>query len=190
MLTRVEEVKEAVIVLRPVYGSYGDSTELWTANGILTDRRAVRSVRKALARMHALDLSAQAETVARLLERQSSLPFYLGGDQVFTPFKMRSPVHPHDRSYGYVDIHWIQEVAGQGGRARLILKDGRCLPLLCTPTTAAQSVCLGQRLSAHLCPGGTAEEEMLIKAAALLLKRLGQLERILLNIVDNEEKNC
>ena len=38
------------------------------------------------------------------------------------------------------------------GEVRLFLKDGRSLELYCTPATAAQTICIGQRLISRLQP--------------------------------------
>lgn len=186
MLAKVEQVRETVAVLRPAYGAYGDSTELWTPEGIVIDRRSIRSVKRALARSYAVDLQAQAESISAIIERQNVLPFYPETHRVFVPFKMRSPVHPNDRSCGYVDVNWIDAVGSEQGLARLQLKDGRFLCLACTAATAAQTICIGQRLFANLNPVRAEEEDIVAQAAVLLIRRWQHLERILLKYVDQQ----
>ena len=181
----LEQVKNSVVVLRPTYGPRGDSTELWTREGMSVDRRSIRSIKRALARLYAIDLSAQGEQVADLIERHSVLPFYLQPDRIFVPLKMRSARCSNDRCCGYVDVNYIESIAGEKGTARLLLKDGRTLNLVCTPSTAAQTICMGQKLSSSLQPECiTDDEDVIVKAALLLLQRLKMLDDKLNNFAN------
>ncbi len=155
------------------------------------DRRSIRSLKKALARLYAIDLLAQGEQVAKLVDRQTVLPFYLQPERVFVPLKMRTPMYPNDRSCGYVDVNYIETVSTENGKVRLFLKDGRSLELFCTPATAAQTICIGQRLSSCLQPikRTVNEADVIVQAALLVLKRLEILDDIL-NKMDKIEKWC
>lgn len=185
MQNQLEQVKDSIVVLRPTYGPMGDSTELWTAKGMTVDRRSIRSLKKALARLYAIDLSAQGEKVAEIIDRQTVLPFYLQPERVFIPLKMRSAMYPNDRCCGYVDVGYIETISPEKGTVRLLLKDGRFIELLCTAATAAQTICIGQRLSSCLQPNRSAnEEDIIVKAAALVLQRLKILENILNKVGD------
>ena len=185
MPKQLEQVKNAIVVLRPTYSPWGDSTELWTREGMSVDRRSIRSIKKALARLYAIDLSAQGEQVADLIERQSVLPFYLQPERIFIPLKMRTARCSNDRCCGYVDVSYIENIGGDKGTTRLLLKDGRTLDLFCTPGTAAQTICMGQKLSSSLQLERTTEDEdVIVKAALLLLQRLKMLDEKLKNFAE------
>lgn len=184
------QIVSEVVLIRPVYGSWGDNTELWTAEEIVIDRRTVKSVRKAIARIYAIDLTAQAERVSAVLDRSIVLPFYLEPDRVFVPLKMRSPIHPNDRCCGYVNVTWIREVTCEKNETILVLKDGRTLPLSCTAATASQTVYLGRKLQDHLLPGtDSGDEAVIIQAAALLIQHLISVEKRLDQLLDPSKKN-
>ncbi|HOQ09530.1 MAG TPA: hypothetical protein PLG09_05345 [Syntrophomonadaceae bacterium] len=177
---QLEQVKDDIILLRPAYGPEGDSTELWTREGVIVDRRSIRSVKKALARLYAIDLPAQGEQVARIIDRQTVLPFYLPPDRVFIPFKMRKPICANDRCCGYADVNFVDTIGHKDGHTQLVLKDGRTLDLFCTSATAAQTICLGQKLSSALqAQPGQNEEEVITQAVLLLLKKLQQLDLVI-----------
>lgn len=185
MTKQLEQVKDSLVVLRPTYGPWGDSTELWTREGISVDRRSIRSIKKALARLYAIDLSAQGEQVTALIERQKVLPFYLQPERIFIPLKMRTARCSNDRCCGYVDVNYIENIGGEKGTTRLLLKDGRILDLFCTPSTAAQTICIGQKLSNSLQPHRAADDEdVIVKAALLLLQRLKMLDDKLQNFAN------
>lgn len=179
-MLNLEHIKDSIIVLRPTYGPQGDSTELWTREGMNVDQRSLRSLKKALARLYAVDLSAQGEQVAKLIDRQTVLPFYLQPERVFIPLKMRSAVCSNDRCCGYVDVSFIENIGSEKGKTQLLLKDGRTLDLFCTTATAVQTICLGQKLSSILQPQSSPrEEELIIQAVLVLLKRMQLLEQML-----------
>lgn len=178
MEKKLEQIVSELVVIRPIYGSCGDNTELWTAEDIIIDRRSVKSVRKAIARIYAIDLAAQAEQVSAVLDRSNVLPFYLEPDRVFIPLKMRNPVHPNDRCCGYVNVNWIREVTHEEDHTTLRLKDGRILALSCKAATAAQTVYLGRKLQDHLMPGiDNGDEAVIIQAASLLIQHLISVEK-------------
>ncbi len=183
---QLEQIKDSIIVLRPVYGPEGDNTELWTWKGKSVDRRSVRSLKKALARLYAVDLPAQGKQVARLIDRQAVLPFYLQPERIFIPLKMRTPLCANDRCCGYVDISSVETIGGKSGRTQLVLKDGRTLDLFCTAATAAQTICLGQKLSSALQTRPSLnDEEVIAQAVLLVLKKMQQLDQILNKYVNN-----
>jgi hypothetical protein len=185
MPKQLEQVKNSIVVLRPIYGPWGDSTELWTREGVSVDRRSIRSIKKALARLYAIDLPAQGEQVTALIERQKVLPFYLQPERIFIPLKMRTARCPNDRCCGYVDVNYIENIGGEKNATKLLLKDGRTLDLFCTSSTAAQTICIGQKLSSNLQPQRDPDDdEVLIKAVLLLLQRLKALNDILHNFAD------
>lgn len=56
MHKQLEQVKDSIVVLRPIYGPSGDNTELWTFEGMTVDRRSIRSIKKALARLYTIEI--------------------------------------------------------------------------------------------------------------------------------------
>jgi len=177
---RLEQIKDSIIVLRPVYGPEGDITELWTREGQSVDRRSIRSLKKALARLYAVDLPAQGEQVAKLIDRQTVLPFYLPPGRIFIPLKMRTPVCANDRCCGYADVNFVETITRKNGRTQLVLKDGRTLELFCSAATAAQTICLGQKLGSALqTQPKNNDEDVVIQAVMMLLRKMQQLEKMM-----------
>ena len=90
VFSRVEQVRDDVIVLRPVYLYGANATEIWLKNGeILFDKRGIKGVVKAVGRTYMIDFSAQKKKVAELLQRTAIVPFYIDAQRVFVPVKMR-----------------------------------------------------------------------------------------------------
>lgn len=146
---RVEEWREEVIGLRPVYTDYGDVTEIISLSGqSVFDKRGLRSVQRAIGRCYAIDFEAQREQVARYLNRSGALPFYLSPQRIFIPLKMRKPRTSRDFVYGYIDYRYIAEIDGSSfektGHCRLTLNTGQAFDIFSHYTTAIQSRHLGQ----------------------------------------------
>lgn len=146
-----EQVRDDIVVIRPVYSPTGDVTELITVHGkALTDHRHIKSVIKALARSYALDLQAQKRITQVRLHRRAILPFYLG-NRVFVPLKMRQVVAPHDSTYGYVDVSYIGEIEVVAPKCcRLLLVNGVELIIPSRLSTVVQGQYLGNILRGEL----------------------------------------
>ncbi|MDD4055986.1 MAG: hypothetical protein PHG42_09400, partial [Bacteroides sp.] len=109
--SRVEQVKDDFIVLRPVYINGANATEVWLKNGeVLYDKRGIKGVLKAVGRTYMIDFSAQKKKVAELLQRTAIVPFYIDAQRVFVPVKMREALTANDAVYGYVDLARLQQV--------------------------------------------------------------------------------
>jgi hypothetical protein len=182
---RVEQVRDVVIGLRPVYTDQGNDTELWLASGeLLIDRRGVKSVLTALAKSHAIDLKAQRQQLRGLIQRNGVFPFYLG-KRVFVPIKMRKAITENDSVYGYLDTKYIMDIKGGKGRGcQILLTTGSSIEVFSSQKTAKQSLHLGSELQKEL---NTADdndrfEEMIIEFASTLChglkEMLQRLERI------------
>lgn len=182
---RVEQVRDAVIGLRPVYTDQGNATELWLASGeILVDRRGVKSVVTALARSYALDLKAQRQQLGQLLERSMILPFYLGR-RVFVPLKMRKALMDNDMVYGYFDADYIKDI--QGGRfreCRVLLKTCDEFKALSSQATAQKSLHLGLRLLEALKgdTDDTRDEQQVMESVGALYRSLKEILKRLQSI--------
>ena len=170
---RVEQVRDTVIGLRPVYTERGNATELWLASGeLLVDRRGVKSTLMALARSYAVDLKAQRRQLEQLIQRSGVFPFYLGR-RVFVPIKMRQAITENDSVYGYLDSEYIMDIKGGKGRGcRLLLTTGDSIEAFSSRATALKSWYLGLNLHKEL---GTADDnnqdEQIIMQSVLTLCR-------------------
>ncbi len=108
---KVEQLRDEVIGIRPVYGENGNCTELLLKSAeIVLDKRNVNSVKKALAMAYAIDLKAQRRQLQASLKRKGGpFPFYLSRKRVFIPLKMRRVVSGNDAVYGFLDLDYIYE---------------------------------------------------------------------------------
>lgn len=172
MEVKTEILREPVAVIRPVYTDSGDGCEIMTDTGeIFNDRRSIKSVRRALARVHALDLPAQGAIVADLLGRRGVLPFYLDDSRVYIPFKMRKPVTPNDYSYGYVRLDQIKGVELIQGIPFINWGNEGCLEIASSLASARQNLEMGRRLAGMLKPQAD-EEELVLQAVRIILNWL------------------
>lgn len=190
---RVEQVRDTVMGLRPIYTEWGNVTELWLTSGDkLVDRRGVKSVVIALARSYALDLRAQRQQLGQFLQRSGVLPFYLGS-RVFVPLKMRKALTANDMVYGYLDSEYIVDIKGGKYRGCLAsLSTGDNLQILSSQATAYQSWSLGLSLRRNL-QGDKAiheDEELIAESVLILCRNLREiakrLERIEEHIAEAE----
>lgn len=127
-ILRVEQIKDSVIVIKPVYYEQGNYTELWEANGdISLDKRSIDGVIKALARHYMLDLRVQREQLRKELQRRTVLPFYLSDRRVFVPVKMRGGTVGKDKRNGYINVSFIKKIVpatdGEGGCVVKLIND-------------------------------------------------------------------
>lgn len=145
---KVEQVRDQIICLRPVYSSIGNSTELILQGGqVLMDRRGLKSVVQALARNYAVDLGAQRKLVSEWLNKKTLIPFYLGQDRVFIPLKMRHKKTTHDETYGYADVLFIREITQIDRRqCQIRLKNELILEVISGKGTVLQSQHGGEQL--------------------------------------------
>jgi len=170
---RVEQVRDTVIGLRPVYTERGNATELWLASGeLLVDRRGVKSTLMALARSYAVDLKAQRRQLEQLIQRSGVFPFYLGR-RVFVPIKMRQAITENDSVYGYLDSEYIMDIKGGKGRGcRLLLTTGDSIEAFSSRATALKSWYLGLNLQKELgTDDDNNQDEQIIMQSVLTLCR-------------------
>ncbi|MGB3934046.1 MAG: hypothetical protein WBL73_10185, partial [bacterium] len=89
--------------LRPVYTPAGDATEIILDTGeIIQEGRGIRSVRRALARLYAIDLAAAREYYRKLLGQANAIPLPFSAHLVLCPVKMRRPRCRGDFTLGYL----------------------------------------------------------------------------------------
>jgi len=146
IIIKAELIKDEIIALIPVYSEIGDGTHLITTTGqSLMDKRRIKSVKKALARVYGLDLTAQGEMVQNVISRHKRLPFYLAPDRVFVPLKMRRPATRNDSGYGYVSVSSIKTIDGTTNPT-IVLNNNIRIPLISSRTTAIFNYSLGKQL--------------------------------------------
>jgi len=195
LAAQLEKMKDEIIALQPVYTNMGNATRILLREGEKMDSRGMRSVLMALARIYAVDLSAQRESIKTRLSRHGVMPFYLGNDRVFIPLKMRKALASKDMVYGYVDVRFMGEVAASGERSCLVsLHRARRIEILSKRNTVLQCQHMGQRLLNMLqSEKSTDPGEKILAEAGIYLHRTikcieQRLEHIEEAITDHEDK--
>lgn len=180
---RIEDLKEQIILFRPVYSDDGNTTELLFMAGEqmdkAMDRRNIFSVRQSLVRSYNLDLSAQSKELEQKFNRRYLLPFYLPDGRVFVPLKMRRPQVIGDNTYGYVDLTYIKYVRKVNGQTMLKLTVGEEIPLSSTSAAAYSSISLAKDTLEYLTSRVHNEQEQILGALGILINKLYRIEKIL-----------
>lgn len=187
MAVHLEKIKDRIIALQPVYTLSGNATRIILPEGDDLDPRGLRSVLAALARLYAVDLTAQRKNLALRLNRNGVLPFYLSDDRVFVPLKMRKAAAAKDTVYGYIDVRFMGEAAVRGERGCTVpLPGGRQIEILSRRSTVLQCQHMGQRLLDMLQreSAGDTGEKILAEAGLYLHNTIKGLERRLEHIED------
>lgn len=185
-LVKVEDLRDRVIGLRPVYFEGGNSTELLLDSAeVLLDKRISSSVVYALARSYAIDFSAQRKLLKDRLNRKAVLPFYLDEKRIFVPLKMRTGLTPRDTIYGYVNVLYLDEIIAVGKKTcEVKLVNGMNLNVLSSRNTVVLSEHVGREVLALLQDGqdDNNDEAQIIESVRSLLRILvnmaRQIERI------------
>ena len=188
-LIRVEDLRDSVIGLRPVYFEGGNSTEIFVDSAeVFLDKRIISSVMRALARSYAMDLTAQRKLLKERLSRKAVLPFYLDEKRVFVPLKMRTGLTPRDSIYGYLDVLYMDEITAlEKKTCEVKLVNNVVLTVLSSRNTIVQSEHLGREVLALLRDGqdDSSDETRIIESVRSVLRTLGDMARQIARI---EEK--
>lgn len=180
---RIEDLKEQIILFRPVYSDDGNTTELLFMAGEqmdkAMDRRNIFSVRQSLVRSYNLDLSAQSKELEQKFNRRYLLPFYLPDGRVFVPLKMRRPQVIGDNTYGYVDLTYIKYVRKVNGQTMLKLTVGEEIRLCSTSAATYSSISLAKDTLEYLTSRVHNEQEQILGALGILINKLYRIEKIL-----------
>jgi len=180
---RIEDVKDTIVLFRPVYKEEGNVTEIFFAEeGRLKkacDRRSITTVRQALARTFNLDLSAQTKKLELKFNRKYLLPFYLPDGRVFVPFKMRRPVIVGDSTYGYAELGYIKAVRKLNGQTLLKLTTEDEIPLYSSSAAAYSYINLGKDTCEYLSDRIDDEQGKILDALGILINKLYRIEKIL-----------
>lgn len=174
MRVQLEKMKDEIIGLRPVYTDTGNATIIYLRQGEVEDSRGMRAVLTSLARIFAIDLTAQRSQLEFRLHRRGVMPFYLGEDRVFVPLKMRKAVTARDSVYGYVDVRCMGDVDVYGKRSCVLrLQDGRQIEIMSHRSTVEQCRVMGRSLLEMLQgEKHTDPEEALMVGAAMHMHRM------------------
>mgnify|MGYP000913806302 FL=1 len=185
---RVEQVRDVVIGLRPVYTDRGNATELWLDSGeMLVDRRGVKSVLTALAKSYAIDLKAQRRQLEQIIQRSGVFPFYLER-RVFVPIKMRKALTENDSVYGYLNTEYIMDIKGGKGRGcQVLLATGDSIEALSSRATAEKSWYLGLNLQKELGTDNNndQDEQMIMESVLTLCRSLKEMSKRLERIEEH-----
>ena len=180
---RIEEVKDSIVLFRPIYCEEGNITEIfYIEDGQLKaacDRRTIISARLSLARVVNLDLSTQIRMLEKRFNRKNALPFYLPDGRVFVPLKMRKPLIVGDNTYGYTDLEFIKSVRNSNGQVKLNLTTGDEIPLYSSATAAYNSINVGKDIFEYIANRDNDEQEKIMDALGILLNKIYGIEKIL-----------
>ncbi|NLP18566.1 MAG: hypothetical protein GX376_05645 [Firmicutes bacterium] len=153
MKVQLAEYKQMIAALRPVYTAAGDGTDVILINGdVLHDRRRIRSVRQALARVYAVDLVAARQYYRKLLGQANAIPLPLSAKLILCPTKMRRPRCPGDFTLGYVSYRQVVGVEGYSKgdyRSRVLLRNGAILLSLNRVTILKKRLALARFVEGH-----------------------------------------
>lgn len=192
---KVEQFKDEVVGLRPVYSDIGNCTELLLKNGeIVLDRRILASVLKALASSYAVDLKAQRCILRAKVSRKGMLPFYIGDGRVFIPLKFRQARAGKDAVYGYIDLAYLDKPQKADDRGCVIaLSNGMQLQVMSPPATVHGARYYGMAVLDLLQPSRQEDalEAMVMQTIRLIIdaisNRVQQLDRIEDKIIQDDE---
>lgn len=182
---KVELIRGDIIGLRPIYNGTGNATEILLRSGELEVRQGINSVLAAVVRSYAIDLKAQRQQLAVLLQRQQRLPFYLNANRVFIPLKMRRPLAEGDSVYGYLDINYLDRVEVVGERrCELSLPDQRRIIVLSSRATVELAQTMGRNLLSQLDSSGQKKSgsSLVAEAATCFYDKLHSIYRKLEHI--------
>lgn len=179
-LVKVEQFRDEVMGLQPVYTEIGNVTDLLLKSGeVVRDRRVLHTVVKVLAAAYAVDLKAQRRILLEKLSRKGMLPFYLGAGRVFIPLKMRQALTVRDAVYGYVDLAYMGELqAGKGKECLISLSNGLQLQVLSNQSTVHEAQHAGTAALAVFQPykfGDDQQEQQIMEAGRVLCRVLVQI---------------
>lgn len=172
-MVRVDDYREKVVGLRPVYTNCGNNTEILLDSGeVLLDERGLKAVQRSLAQSYAIDLNAQRRNLEQRLNKKGVLPFYLSESRVFIALKMRRALADHDMVYGFVDVRYLKIEAEKGKSCRALLTSGQAMEILSNPDTANRSKDLGKALLEELQKSADLDEEHAVATARFLIRTL------------------
>lgn len=173
---KVEQYRDEVIGLRPIYNDTGKATEIMLKAGdLVIDKRHVNSVLKALARSYAVDLKAQQDNLRQLVNRRTLMPFYLNKERVFIRLKMCPTGFGNDPQYGCIDVSYILKIEKVAEKCyELVLNNGISFRVYSHKKTILQNQHVGNNLYKvlHKPEKGNVEEDSIVNSSRIIVKTL------------------
>ena len=172
-MVKVEDYREQVIGLRPVYTDIGNSTEVFLVSGeVLLDKRGLKSVIKSLVKAYAIDLKSQRQDLELRLKRKGPLPFYLNQERIFIPLKMRRAVTDNDRVNGYIDVRHLKIEGRKDGSCTALISTGQVIEVFNNIDSAIKSKEIGKFLLEEMQIAVDIDEKQAVAATLFLINTL------------------
>lgn len=117
-------LKSRLIAVIPTYiPIQGNCTIIYTAeDSPLTLNNTITTVMKKIGKHHMVDLDAMKERNGKLIHALYPVPISLN-DDVFIPIKVRKPFGKNDKSCGYVNLDYIDEIKPDNHSTIIFLKN-------------------------------------------------------------------
>lgn len=115
--------KRLIAVIRKYIANQGNCTLIYTEeeNPLILEN-TITTVMKRIGRHHMVDLDAMKERNGKLINASYPVPIYLN-DQVLIPIKMRKPFGKNDKSFGYVNLEYIENTRPENNYTLILLKN-------------------------------------------------------------------
>lgn len=141
---------EEIAYFCPVYLPEGDGTQIADRQGTLyTDRRNVRSMKKAVCRHFALDYTALCKNF-REQNGAGLPPLTLAPGYTLLAVKTRTARCPGDPCYGFIHLQLIDSVKTSdqpGEKSRILLKNGLSIGVVSTVRTVKNAMALANNMA-------------------------------------------
>lgn len=117
-------LKNKLIAIIPKYiPDLGNCTIIHTEeeNPLILEN-TISTVMKRIGRYHMVDLEAMKERNGNLINISYPVPIYLH-DDVFIPIKVRKPFGKNDKSFGYVNLEYIDNIKQENNHTIILLRN-------------------------------------------------------------------
>ena len=115
-------LKNRLIAVIPKYiANQGNCTIIYTEEDKpLILENTINTVMKRIGRHHMVDLDAMKERNGKLINASYPVPINLN-DDVFIPIKVRKPFGKNDKSFGYVNLEYIENTKQENNYTLILL---------------------------------------------------------------------
>lgn len=144
----------------PVYRQDGGngSEILFSDREPLRDKRGVRALVKGLAELYQKDMRLLRSQAREITGQRTMNPLPVDPHIILIPFKTRKPIGRDDGAVGYIFLSGIADACREGNGTRIVLKDGRRIPVLESFPTARRHIRQGRQLQSRMVFQGNAME--------------------------------
>ena len=117
-------LKNRLIAVIPKYiANQGNCTIIYTEEEKpLILENTITTVMKRIGRHHMVDLDAMKERNGKLINASYPVPINLN-DDVFIPIKVRKPFGKNDKSFGYVNLEYIENTKQENNYTLILLRN-------------------------------------------------------------------